>query len=292
MSIRLLRTLVAVAETDTFSAAAQRVNVTHAAVSQQMRALEADLGIALFDRSKRTPELTRTGQEVVERARRIISDYDALVPTVLGAEGLSGEIVLGVLPTTMTGLAPLGLARLRALWPDVSLRIRPGLTSALLSELQRGALDAALVSRPHAPPAGIALHTLAREPLELIAAPDTPGDDPLELLATRPFIRFSRDAVVGSLIENWLSARRLRVREVMELDGLEAIASMVHANLGVSIVPRRAIAPYEGAPVRALSLGPDGPWREVCLAHRADHARARVTDELLAAFQDVLAGTA
>ena len=135
MTIRLLKTLVAVADAKTFSAAAKVVHVTHAAVSQQMRTLEEDLGVELFDRSTRTPELTQTGLEVVTRARQIISDYNNLVPSVLADGGLSGTVTLGAIPTTLTGLAPRAMAILKAKFPKTGLHIRPGLTRALLTDV-------------------------------------------------------------------------------------------------------------------------------------------------------------
>ncbi|PWJ21799.1 LysR family transcriptional regulator [Jannaschia seohaensis] len=288
MTIRLLRTLVAVADTRTFSAAAKRVHVTHAAVSQQMQALEADLGLELFDRSRRTPELTRLGHAVVERARLLIRDYDALVPSVLGTDGLGGEIAFGALPTTLTGLTPRSMAALKARWPDVALHIRPGLTFPLVGDIERGALDAAIVTWPHAMPAGLEWRALAEEPLHLIVSRQTQGDDPFELLSTRPFIRFTRAAAVGILIDNWITEAGLRVRETMELGSLEAITSMVHADLGVSIVPRRVVEAWEQAPVRQLSLGPNAPTRSIGLVARADAPRPRVTDELEAAFRSVI----
>ncbi|MEJ6388272.1 LysR family transcriptional regulator [Gymnodinialimonas ulvae] len=288
MTIRLLKTFVAVADTKTFSAAADVVHVTHAAVSQQMRSLEEDLGLALFDRSTRTPTLTPIGQQVAARARRLIADYDGLASAVLSDDGLSGTLNLGALRTTLTGLTPRAMAILKARFPEVGLHIRPGLTSALLTDVQRGELDATLASRPHLLPAGLVFHDLAREPLELITAPHDVEDDPLTLLATRPYIRFNRDAVVGTLIDNWIVSQGLRVSETMELDGLEAITSMVHANLGVSIIPRLAVPPADAVPVKRLPLGPDAPSRIVGLAHAETPLKARAIEEVLAALRHVL----
>ncbi len=288
MTIRLLKTLVAVADTKTFSAAAEAVHVTHAAVSQQMRTLEDDLGLALFDRSKRTPTLTPAGQQVVERARRLIVDYDGLVDAVLSDDGLNGTFKLGALRTTLTGLTPQAMAILKARFPEVGLHIRTGLTSALLADLQRGDLDAAITSKPHLLPTGLTFHELAHEPLELIASPDEHHDDPLLLLASRPYIRFNRNAVVGTLIDNWIIEQGVEVRETMELDSPEAITSMVHANLGVSILPRLAVSPAEAAPVKRIRLGADAPERIVGLAHAVPALKSKAIHEVLSALRHVI----
>ncbi len=288
MSIRLLRTLVAVADSRTFSAAADQVHVTHAAVSQQMQTLESDLGIALFDRSKRTPELTPVAHEIVSKARRLIVEYDNLVPSVIGDDVLNGEVTFGALPTTLTGLTPQVMSLLRHRFPNLHLHIQPALTGALLTELERGRLDVAVLSKPHLMPLGIEFKSLTTEPLELIASKQVMGNDPAKLLKSQPFIRFNRNAVVGTLIDNWIMSKRIRVSETMELDSLEAIESMVHENLGVSIVPQRTVQPHNTIPLKRLSLGSDAPTRCLGLAYRSDYAKTRVIEEMLAALRSVI----
>ena len=288
MTIRLLRTLVAVADQRTFSAAAGVVHVTHAAVSQQMRTLEADLGVTLFNRSTRTPELTPLGLQVVEKARRLIADYDNLVPSVLADGGLRGQLSLGALRTTLTGLTPQALALLKTRYADLSLRIRPGLTATLLAEVERGTLDVALVTKPHLIPVGMAFRDLTVEPMRLITALDETEDDPITLLHERPFIRFNRNAVVGTLIDNWILSKRIRVNETMELDSPEAIASMVHANLGVSIIPDLAVKPLDAVPVTSLSLGTDAPKRVLGLVYHEDQIKQQAIDALFNAMRTVI----
>ena len=292
MTIRLLRTLVAIADAKTFSAAAQVVHVTHAAVSQQMQTLEADLGIALFNRATRTPELTPVAHEVVRKARKLIADYDNLVPSVLADDGLSGVVTLGALRTTLTGLTPQAMAVLRGHFPQLGVRIRPGLTGSLLTEIERGHLDAAIVTKPHMMPVGLTFRELTQEPMELIAAHQEAGDDPIELLRSRPFIRFNRSAVVGTLIDNWILSKRIRVTETMELDSPEAIASMVHASLGVSIVPKLAVPPQDSILVKHIPLGVDAPRRILGLAYRSDQIKLRVIDALHDALVSVIEGVA
>jgi len=288
MTIHLLRTLVAIADEQTFSAAAEVVNVTHAAVSQQMQSLESNLGVTLFDRSTRTPELTPLAVEIVGKARVLIRDFDNLVPSVLDEDALHGDIAFGALPTTLTGLTPRAMAVYKHKFPKIVLRVRPGLTETLLNDLTRGKLDAALLTKPHLLPVDLEFRELAQEPLELIVAQSEKCDDPLELLRSRPFIRFNRTAVVGTLIENWILSKQLHVNEAMELDSLEAIASMVHANLGVSIVPKLVVPPDSRVALKSLPLGPSTPKRCLGLAYHRQHVKTRVIDELYAALKKVI----
>ena len=284
MSIRRLRTLVAVHDHRTFSAAADAVFVTHAAVSQQMRSLEEEWGVTLFDRARRTPELTPVGRALVARAREILRAYDGLVPSVLGDEGFAGEISLGAVPMTLTGLTPLSVRIVKARYPDLHVRIVPGMTTQLIAEVERGALDCAVLSRQGPLPPGIDHADIAREPMELLAPEDVHGDDVRGLLAAHPFIRFSRDAVVGGLIDGWLRDNRIVVDVTMELQGLEAISSMVLAGLGVSIVPARCVRGPSRLPLRRLPLPEGAPVRQLTLAHRRDNPRLRVIEAIHAAL--------
>ena len=284
MTIRQLRTLVAVADAKTFSAAAEVVHVTHAAVSQQMQSLEADLGVVLFDRAPRTPELTPAAREIVAKARKLIADYDGLADSVRGDGGLEGVLDLGVMRTTLTGLTPRAVAILKAKFPKLGLHLRTGLTTAHLTDIERGHLDAAVVSKPHQMPLGLVFRTIAQEQMHLIAGPEETSEDPEELLRKRPFIRFDRDAVVGALIDNWIVSKGIKVTEAMELDSPEAIASMVHAGLGVSIVPDLSVKGAYQPGVTSVDLGADAPVRTLGLVHREGHSKTRALDELYAAL--------
>ncbi|SEL44853.1 transcriptional regulator, LysR family [Roseovarius azorensis] len=280
MSIRRLRTLIAVDDHKTFSAAADAVYITHAAVSQQMRLLEEEWQITLFDRSRRTPQLTPAGRALVARAREIVRAYDTIIASVLGDEGFKGEVSLGAVPMTLTGLTPLSVRLLKDSYPDLHVRIVPGMTTQLIAEVERGAIDAAVLSRQGPLPPDMNHADVAQEPMQLLASEDAVGEDVIDLLTRYPFIRFSRDAVVGGLIDNWLRENNISVKVTMELQGLEAISSMVLAGLGVSIVPARCVRGFNPLPLRRLPLPEGAPVRQLTLAFRRDNPRVPVIQEI------------
>jgi DNA-binding transcriptional LysR family regulator len=280
MSIRLLKTLIAVEKHGTFSAAGEAVCVTHAAVSQQMKLLESQWQVKLFDRSKRTPALTPVGRTLVAGAKEVVANYDDLVSSVLGNNGVKGDLLLGAVQTTLTGLVPLAVSTLKEQYPELHVRIVPGLTHELVRMLDRGTIDAAILSHPGSVSKSHVWSTIAVEPLELLASLDTDSDDPLILLKTTPFIRFSRNAVVGEIIDRWLDEEGIVVTDIMELESLESISSMVLSNLGVSIAPRRCVQNMNPLPIKRLTLPPNIPPRTLGLLSRKNTTKSQVVDEV------------
>ena len=289
MSIRMLRTLIAVEENGTFSAAGEAVFVTHAAVSQQMKALEAGWGVTLFDRTRRTPELTPVGRAIVTRAREIVAAYDNLLPSVLGDDGLRGNLSLGSVPTGLTSLIPFAITSIKARFPDLHIGVTPGQTKELLIDLERGVLDAAVITKPHVVPHNMRWAPISQEPMELLTSLNVTSDDPFEILATHPYIRFTRKALLSDFIDNWLQEKNITVKDTMELENLEIISSMVHADLGVSFVPRRSVQPPNPLPLKHIPLGDDAPVRELGLMSLANTVKLRVLQEVEAELLNAVA---
>ncbi|MEL7525095.1 MAG: LysR family transcriptional regulator [Pseudomonadota bacterium] len=288
MSIRALRTLLSIHRHGSFRAAAEAENLTPSAVSLQMRTLEETWDLVLFERSQRTPKLNETGLALVGEAEAIIAAYDSLADRVSPKDEISGELILGAVPTTLTGLVPLALSELKKRHPGIRVRIVPGLSNQLLSQIERGQIHAAVLSRPDMLSKSMRFARLAEEVLVLLVSQNTEDLSPAELLRSRPFIRFNRDAVVGKQIETWLQNSGIPVHDAMELEGLEAISSMVAAELGISIVPQRCIRESSHLPLKTLSLGDTSPSRVLGLASREDSPRTSLVSAAEAALLEAV----
>jgi DNA-binding transcriptional LysR family regulator len=281
MSIRHLRTLIAVAEHGSFVAAAEAICLTQSAVSQQMKALEEQFGAELFDRRQRPPELNARGRVLTQRARQLVYLYDQLHDLHDSEAELVGLLEIGAVPTTLTGILPRALSRLRATQPTLQVRVSSGLSAELLARVDRGDLDAALVSEPKPIPKGMLWHRVAEEPLMVIAPGRTEGADYRELLESMPFIRFNRSAWVGHTIQTKLQDMGIHVREAMELDSLEAIWQMVRHGLGVSIVPVRCVEDNDARDLLTLPFGDPPLCRAIGLLERQEHLQTGLTTALV-----------
>src|SRR5262250_1132272 len=149
-SLRHLRYLTALAETKHFGRAAEACFVTQSTLSAGLKELEGQLGATLVERTKRRVMVTPLGEEVVARAKRLLSAAGEIVDLVrAAAEPLSGPLNLGVIPTVAPFLLPKVLARVRKAHPKLKLHLVEDLTARLLERLQAGELDVALIALPY-----------------------------------------------------------------------------------------------------------------------------------------------
>lgn len=237
MDTQFLNTFVSVVDNGSMAAAARLLNITPAAVAQQIRTLERQIGAPLIARAGRTVSVTEAGTRILERARALLREV-ADLRAVATDDGTSGELRLGASTTALTGILPDILVRTVARFPGISVFIKPGYSVDLHRAVETGELDAAIVLE-----APFVLHKtcgwqlLREEPLVVLAPESMAGRDPHELLASQPLIRYDRNQWGGRKADEYLRMARIKPRERFELNALNAIAVMVDRGLGVSLVP-------------------------------------------------------
>jgi DNA-binding transcriptional LysR family regulator len=219
------------------AAAARLLNITPAAVAQQIRTLEREIGASLIARVGRTVGVTEAGARMLQRARDLLRDFDGL-RAVATDDPVAGELRLGACPTAMSGMLPDILALMVETFPRIKVFIRPGYSAELYRAVDSADLDAALVLQaPYALPKTCDWQLLREEPLIVIAPHNATSRDPHELLATQPLIRYDRNQWGGRLADEYLRVAQIVPHERFELNALHAIAVMVDRGLGVSLVP-------------------------------------------------------
>jgi len=273
--LRELKTFVAVARHGTFAAAGQQVGLTQSAVSAQMRVLEQSLGFRLFERSGRAAVLNAAGRHALALAEQMLGLYAQMALPTSAAEW-QGELKVGAIATLQTGLLPEALPRFRAAAPRVELKLVPGVSLNLLSQIDAGELDLALLIKPPFDlPKELLQISLAHEPFVLITPLGVTADDPLQILAEQPFVRYDRRSFGGRRVNQFLREQRLAVQEALELDELEAIVRMVECGLGVSLIPCAGLWLQRPTQLRVIELGALTFYRElVAILRRAQRQPA------------------
>lgn len=242
MDLRQLTALLAVADTGSFSAAARALHTVQSNVSTHVARLERELGVTLVDRAAGT--ITEEGQVVVERARRIRAELDALVSDVTSLhDEVHGSARVGVIGTTARWLVPLLLDALAKAHPHVRLVVVDATTSLLLPQLSRGELDLAIVNLPTDDPEIIEELAFTEDRI-LIAPVDHPlaryEEVTLPQLAEHELLL----PAIGTVYRNELDAVAQRfgveLRAKAEVDGMRLVASLAFQGFGASILPASA----------------------------------------------------
>ncbi|MFD9791178.1 LysR family transcriptional regulator [Streptomyces sp. NPDC059070] len=285
MQFQQLLYFVAVAETRHFTRAAEQVHVAQPSLSQQIRALEKELGAELFSRARGNIALTDAGEALLPLARRILADADtARIEVQELAQLRRGRVRLGATPSLCTGLLPDVLRAFHDRHPGIQLLIEEGGSHDLVRELARGALDLALVVLP-LPPGSPALTTveLFHEDLVVVSAaaapaPGTDGRVRVRDLRDAPLVMFRHGYDLRELTVNACRAEGFEPVFTVEGGEMDAVLGFVRAGLGIAVVP--SMVAGRAADLRVTPLERPGLRRTIALAHRSDVDPPRAAREL------------
>ena len=296
MNLRDLKYLVALADLRHFGKAAEACFVSQPTLSTQIRKLEEELGVVLVERAPRKVMLTAAGQDVVQRARRIVADVEEMKEAARRShDPASGTLRLGVFPTLGPYLLPHVVPALRETFPKLELLLVEEKSDVLLQRLRDGQLDAALLALPlhdeqlHA-------QLLFEEPF-VLAAPerhplaqarglhiDDLGHETLLLLEDGHCLR-----------DQALDVCRLagaQEKSGFRATSLETLRQMVAANVGATLLPTLAVKPpvARSDDIHLLHFSGSSPSRSIAMVWRRSSALAGFLLRLAQAFGDLPAG--
>ncbi|GHC54337.1 LysR family transcriptional regulator [Streptomyces flavofungini] len=238
-----MRYVVAVAETNNFTRAAERCLVVQSALSHQIARLEKELGARLFERTSRRVRLTPAGEAFLPAARQCLAAAERAAAEVAAAVGeVRGRLAVGLIPTVAAVDVPGALRDFRHQYPQVRISLRVGASDELIEQVREGALDVAFLGLPTtARPHGVAAHELARDRLVAVVAPDHPlaGETSVSLrrLATEVFVDLPAGTAGRLQSDQAFEAAGLTRDVAFEVTAADFITRLVAPGLGIAMLP-------------------------------------------------------
>jgi DNA-binding transcriptional LysR family regulator len=292
MELRQLRYLVALADEQHFTRAAAREHIAQPALSQQIRRLEQEVGLALVERTTRRVTVTEAGRTLVARARRILSEVDAANAEMQALAGVrTGRVTVGTMHTMGPVDVSLALAIFHQRHPGVELTVREQSSEELAEMVRDDELDLAFLSVTERMEShGLGLHQLVSEELVVVL----PGGHRLASrgtlrmveLAGEHFISYREGARLRELLAYAARHAGFEPQVMLESTESERIKRLVAREMGVAILPR-SDAERPGAEVAVATLIEPALRRDITLACREGRRLAPAAAEFLALAKEL-----
>ena len=246
MQIESLKVFCDLAETTSFTKAAQINGVTQSAVSQQISSLETKFATALIERSKKRFTLTKEGETLYKYSKQIVQSYDELRHKIQEIQNVvTGTIKVVTIYSIGLHELPPYLKKFLKKHPTVNVSVEYRRATQLYEDIISGMADIGLVAYPQKDPR-LHVTSLAEDMLVLICHPDHPlAQKPrvkLSEIASHKFIAFEPDIPTRRAIDKILRDRNVEVDHAMEFDNIETVKRAVEIDAGISIVPRSPVA--------------------------------------------------
>ncbi len=296
MDLRQLRYLVALAEEGNFTRAAASVHVAQPALSQQIRRLEDELGLALVERTTRRVALTEAGGLLVVRARRILAELEAASSELEAVRGMyTGHVTLGAMHTMGPVDLSLAVAIFAERHPNVLFTVREQSSEEMAEMLRVDELDLAFLSvTERVESHGLGLHRLVLEELVVVLPRGHRLAQRRQLrmtdLADEPFVSFRAGARLRELLMSAGREAAFEPQVILESNESHRIRRLVSRGLGAAILPR-SDAEGPGAEVAVVTLTEPRLERDITLAWREGRRHAPAAAEFLDLARELFAGT-
>jgi LysR family transcriptional regulator, transcriptional activator of the cysJI operon len=245
MQIESLKVFCDLAETESFTRAAQINNITQSAVSQQISSLERQFKSLLIERSKKKFRLTREGQVLYEYSKQIIQTYDSLHSRLQEIKDIiSGTIRVATIYSVGLHDLPPYLKKFLKSYPTVNVHVEYRRSNQVYDDVLGNVVDLGLVAYP-VKDTKLEIVPLRKDPLVLICHPKHPlakaKSIKLQQIAGQKFIGFEPDIPTRKAIDKVLKDHTVEVHHVMEFDNIETVKRAVEIDAGISIVPQGTI---------------------------------------------------
>ncbi len=276
MELRQLRYLVALADEQSFTRAAEREHIAQPALSQQIQKLEQELGLPLVERTTRRVSITDAGNLLVARARRVLTELESARQELDRIRGIqTGHVVLGAMNTMGPVDITLVIARFHELHPQIELTVRENNSDALAEMLRVDAIDLAFLSvTERVESHGLALQQILMEELVVVLPQNHPlagrGEIKMSDLADEDFISYREGARLRELLVGAAHEAGFTPRILLESNESRRIRRLVGRGLGVAILPRsHAIGVGTNDPISVERLVDPPLARDITLAWRS-----------------------
>jgi len=282
MQIRSLETLVRISKVRSFSAAADLQGMTLSALSMQMKALETEFGLELFDRSSRPPRLTPVGRQFAKQAEKVIVQAQELQNLTVPNDSLIGHFHVGFIQSASVRILPNFIRDARANAPRATFEYQSGLSENLTEFVLNNQLDAAVVTQVEEVSDDLHYDVVGLEDLALVV-PATHADVPIAKMSdTLTFIHFMPSTGIGKLIAKRQETLKRKPTNVLVLDSIETAVECVKLGLGYTILPLPDVKRYRNEQVFIHPPGPSRIGRSLSLVTRKDTLTDRWRSRLLA----------
>ncbi len=293
MQIESLKVFCDLAETKSFTKAAQINSVTQSAVSQTVSTLEQRFQSPFIERSKKNFRLTPEGEVFYEYSKRILQTCDALRSKLQEIENvISGDVRVATIYSIGLHVLPPYVKRFMQSYPSVKVHVEYRSDAQVYENLLGNVVDLGLVAYP-ARDSRIVVVPIRKDTLVLICHPQHPLAEQksvrVKALQGQKFVNFARDIPTRRALDNIFKEHRVTVEQVMQFDNVETVKRAVEINSGVAIVPRETVANEvsTGALV-AIRLENGAYCRPLAVIHKKD----RVLSPAIKKFIALLKGPA